>query len=88
MKSLIYTQTIDIRTFTSCAIPPHLKRFLLAEDNAQKTDLSCVFFMIKRATGGAWIECLHSDDELHQLATKWANDRGLPSERACPVCKH
>ena len=39
-KGHIYMHTMDIKAFTSCAIPPDLERFLLAEDDAQKTDLS------------------------------------------------
>ena len=39
LKDTIYKHTLDIRAFTSCSIPPHLEHFLLAEDNAQATDL-------------------------------------------------
>ena len=52
MKGQTYTHTMDIRAFTSCAIPPHLARFLLAEDSARKTDLSYAFRMQRAIRGG------------------------------------
>ena len=65
MKGLIYSYALDIRAFTSCAVPPHLERLLLAEDNAQSTDLSNMLFRMQQAIGGAWTEYLHSDEELN-----------------------
>ena len=52
MKGHVYTHTMDISAFISCAIPPHLERFLLAENKARKTDLSCAFFRMQKAIRG------------------------------------
>ena len=44
MKGQIYPHTLDVTAFTSCVIPPHLKKCLLAEDDAQKTNLSGAYY--------------------------------------------
>ena len=62
MKYFIYCRTLD-KAFTSCVVPPHFERFLIAEDSADSTDLSCILFRMQRAIGGAWAEYLHIGDE-------------------------
>ena len=44
MKDFMCRHTLDIRAFTACPVPPHLKRFRIAEDGADSTDLSNILF--------------------------------------------
>ena len=69
LKETLYKHTLNIKAFISCSIPPHLEHFLLAEDNAQATDLSGIVFRMQRAIGGLLIEHMRTDEGFHQIAT-------------------
>ena len=88
LKDTVYKHTMDIRAYTACSIPPHLEYFLLSDDNAQSVDLSAIMFRLHRAIGGAWAEYMHTDEELHQMATQWSNKSSAKSHRTCPFCKN
>ena len=88
LKDTIYKHALDIRAFTSCPIPPHLEHFLLAEDNAQATDVSGIMFRMQKAIGGSLAEFMHTDEGLHEIATYWSREVSLKSNRSCPFCKN
>ena len=83
----IYKPTMDIRAYTACAPPPHLKCFLLAEDDAKSVDLSSAMFRMHREIAGSWTEYMHTDEVLHHKALTWANKYELTSHGICPFCK-
>ena len=84
--SELFTETLNPHLFTSCSWLPRWRSLALPSDVALSVDLSKILYRAARGIGGSWTELQHSDSSLAAFAAVWAADKGLPSQRICPLC--
>ena len=87
LRGSLYPHSLDVRIYTSCAIPTQLSNLLLPSDKADKVDLSSIMFRMQRAVGGSWTEYQKSDTILCHLISEQMFSLRLPNVRTCPFCK-
>ena len=87
MPRALFFPCLDVSSYTCCSVPERWRRFLLPGDLPGTVDLSKMLYRCLRAIGGGWTEMLHVDSSLAVLAGPWAERRGLPSHRWCPLCR-